>query len=123
MIYSIYKCVKTAVVEVIYHTTHCIMRNMRRRWCVETIVVRASMSMWWGHYIVSMRGMRIGMIARRRRRVVVILRMRLAMMIPMIVMIVMIVIRVVSGGIMMPVVPATSTIVLFAMMMRTRRMV
>ena len=119
MIYSIYKCVKTAIVEVIYHTTHCIMRNMRRRWCVETIVVRASMSMWWGHYIVSMRGMRIGMIARRRRRVVVILRMRLAM----IVMIMMIVIRVVSGGIMMPVVPATSTIVLVAMMMRTRRMV
>lgn len=116
MIYSIYKCVKTAVVEVIYHTTHCIMRNMRRRWCVETIVVRASMPMWWGHYIVSMRGMRIGMIARRRRRVVVILRMRLAM-------IVMIVIRIVSGGIMMPVVPATSTIVLVAMMMRTRRMV
>ena len=120
MIYSIYKCVKTAIIEVIYHTTHCIMRDMRRRWCVETIVVRASMSMWWGHYIVSMRGMRIGMIARRRRSVVVILRMRLAMMIPMIVMIV---IRVVSGGIMMPVVPATSTIVLVAMMMRTRRMV
>ena len=62
MIYSIDKCMKTTIVEVIYHSAYCIIGCTRRGRCVETVVVRTPATVRWWYNMITMRGLGIGRI-------------------------------------------------------------
>lgn len=79
LVHTIYKGMEATVVEVIYHTSYCVVRCTRGRRCAPMVVVRASVAVRRWHYMIAMRRMRIGVISMRRRCVMIVLGMRLAM--------------------------------------------
>ena len=113
MVHAINKCMETTIVEVIYHTTYCIIRCTRRWRCTPMIVVRASVTMGRWHYMIAMWRMWIGMITMRGRRVMIVLGMRLSMM----VVVVIIVPGVMCGRIVMSIMMTIMVVVAMTVMM------
>lgn len=76
LIYTIYKSVEAAIVEVVYHTCKGVSRSLRWGRCMEVIVDRTSMTFGGRCEVIPFGWMIVGMVSTGRRCVVIVLCMR-----------------------------------------------